>query len=106
MHRSVPVFSRNQPGIGLRAAAIGDDPPVPHPADQRLYLGMIDAHRCETVEGNVLDKGEEGIFRLVEGAVVIEVFGIDIGDDRYIGGKFEERAIAFVGLDHHPIASA
>lgn len=35
---------------------------------------------------------------------MIEMFGIDIGDDGNIGWQFQKRAVAFIGLDHHEVA--
>ena len=35
---------------------------------------------------------------------MIEMLGIDIGDDRDVGRQFQEGAVALVGLDHHPVA--
>ena len=34
------------------------------------------------------------------------MLGIDVGDDRHISGKLQERAVALVGLDDHPVALA
>ena len=34
------------------------------------------------------------------------MFGIDIGDDGDVRRQFEKRAVAFVGLHHHPVAGA
>jgi hypothetical protein len=37
---------------------------------------------------------------------MIEMLGVDIGDDGNIGRQFQERAVALVRLDHHPVARA
>ena len=37
---------------------------------------------------------------------MIEMLGIDVGHDRDVGGQLQERAVALVGLDHHPVAAA
>ena len=37
---------------------------------------------------------------------IVHVLGIDIGDDADLGGKLQEGAVGFVGLDHHPLALA
>ena len=92
--------------VGLRAAAIGDDAAVAHLADHLLHHRMVDAHHGEAVEGNVLDEGEEGLLGLVEGAVMVEVLGIDVGDDHDVGGKLDEGAVGFIRLHHHPVALA
>ena len=71
-----------------------------------LHLGMVDAHHREAVERDVLDEGAEGLLDRVEGAVVVEVLGVDVGDDRDVGRQLEEGAVGLVGLDHHPVARA
>src|ERR1700758_2159331 len=65
---------------------------------------MIDAKRSDAIEWNVANKGLKGLAQRVEAAVEIEMLGIDVGDDRDRRRKSCEGAIAFVGLDHHPIA--
>jgi hypothetical protein len=42
---------------------------------------VVEAHHGEAVEGDVLDEVFEGVLDLVEGAVVVEVLGVDVGDD-------------------------
>ena len=37
---------------------------------------------------------------------MVEMLGVDIGDDGDVGGQFQERAVALVGLDDHPVAAA
>ena len=92
--------------VRLRAGAIGDDAPVLDAPDQRLHLRMVDAHDGEAVEGHVLDELAEGFAHLVEGAVVVEVLRVDIGDQRHVGRQLDEGAVGFVRLDHHPVAGA
>jgi hypothetical protein len=67
---------------------------------------MIDAQHRRAVERHVLDELDEGRFHPVEAAVVIEVFGIDVGDDRQRAIEPQERTIAFVGFHHHPVRRA
>jgi hypothetical protein len=56
----------DQPHIGLRVLAIGDDAAVLDLADQRLHHRMIDAHHRKTVERHVLDEVAERILHGVE----------------------------------------
>ena len=74
--------------------------------DQRLHFRMVGAHHAEAVERHVLDELAEGLAHLVESAVVVEMLGIDIGDDGDVGRQLQEGAVALVGLDHHPFALA
>ena len=92
--------------VGLRILAVGQHAAVLDPPDQLLHRRMVEAHDGEAVEREVLDQGEKGLLDGVEGLEVVEVLGIDIGDDGDVGGQLEERAVAFVGLDHHPVAGA
>ena len=69
-------------------------------------VGMVDAHHREAVERDVLDEGAEGVLDRVEGAEMVEMLGVDIGDDGDVGGQLQEGAVGFVGLDHHPVALA
>ncbi len=92
--------------VGLRVLAIGDDLAVLDAADQRLHFGMIEAHHAEAVERHVLDELAEGGAHGVETAVVVEMLGIDVGDDGDIGRQLQEGAVGFVGLHHHPLALA
>ena len=96
----------HEPHVGLRILAIGQNSAVLDPPDQLLHGRMIDAHDGEAVERKVPDQREKGVLDGVEGLEVVEVLGIDVGDDGDVGGELEERAVAFVGLDHHPVAGA
>jgi hypothetical protein len=64
---------------------------------------MIEAHDGKAVKGDVFDELVEGAFDAFEVAIVIKVFGIDIGDNGNIGGEFDEGAVALVGFDDHPL---
>ena len=39
-------------------------------------------------------------------AVMVEMLGIDVGDDGDVGRQLQEGAVALVGLHHHPLALA
>ena len=75
-------------------------------ADQALHHRMVRAHHREAVERHVLDEGAERILHRVESLEVVEMLGIDIGDDGDVGRQLEEGAVGLVGLDHHPVAGA
>ena len=96
----------DQPHVGLRIFAIGDDAAILDLADHALHHRMIDAHHGEAVERHVLDEIAERVLHRVEGLEMIEMLGIDIGDDGDIGRQFQERAVALVGFHHHPVAGA
>ena len=76
--------------IGLRAEAIGHDPPVADAREKRLNFGMIEAqHRC-AVERHILDELDERILDRVERSIMIEMLGVDIGDNRHGAIEAEE----------------
>ncbi len=103
---AIAEIESSEPDIGVRIFPIGDDAPVLDLGRKLSHDRMVEAHDRETIEGNVFDERAKRFLDRREGSEMIEVFGIDIGDDRYISRKLEESAIAFVGLDHHPIAVA
>ena len=90
----------------MRIFAIGDDAPVLDLADQGLHHRVVDAHDGEPVERHVLDEIAECLLHGLEGLEVIEMLGIDIGDDGDIGRQFQEGAVALVGFHHHPFTGA
>ena len=96
----------DQAHVGLRVLAVGDDAAVLDAADERLHDRMVDAHHGEAVERHVLDEVPEGLLDGLEGLEVVEMLGVDVGDDRDVGGQLQEGAVGLVGLDHHPVARA
>ena len=58
----------DQPHVGLRVLAVGDDAAVLDAADQRLHHRMVGAHHREAVERHVLDEGAERLLHRLEGA--------------------------------------
>ena len=96
----------DEPHVGLRILAIGDDAAVLDAADQLLHHRVVGAHHREAVERHVLDEAAERLLHRVEGLEVVEMLGIDIGDDGDVGRQLEEGAVGLVGLDHHPVAGA
>src|SRR5690606_40718470 len=67
---------------------------------------MVDAQDCGTVERYVLDELYVSFADSIEAAVVVEVFGIDVGDHGKRSVEPQEAAVALVGFHHHPIAGA
>ena len=102
--RTVLVRDVGEAHVGLRVFAVGEDAAVDQLADQRLHHRMIGAHHREAVERDVLDEIVEGVLHRFVGVEVVEVLGIDIGDDGDVGRQLEEGAVGLVGLHHHPVA--
>ena len=68
--------------------------------------GEVRRHRVVGAEDlGPVDLGQvavEGVDDRVEGAVVVEVVGLDVGEDGAGEGQLEVGAVALVGLDHQP----
>ena len=84
MNSEVPPAceTSTQPHVGLRIFAVGDDAAILDAADEALHHRMVDAHHREAVERHVLDEGAKRLLHGFESLEVIEMLGIDIGDDR------------------------
>ena len=92
--------------VGLGTKSVGNNLAVRDARDHGLHLGMVDAERGKAVEGNVLDKGVESVAQPIESAVMVQVLGIDVGDDRNSGRQPNESAVGFIGLGDHPAPAA
>jgi hypothetical protein len=58
---------------------------------------VVAAQHRRAVERNVLDELDERLLDGFEAAVMVEVLGIDVGDDRDRAVEPQEAAVAFVG---------
>ena len=94
------------PHVGLRRKTIGDDPAVAHLGDDRLHHRMVDAQHRRAIKRHVFNKFDEAILHPLERAIVVEVLRIDIGHHRNRAVQPQERAIALIRLDDHPVAGA
>src|SRR5208283_395715 len=103
---AIAKIDAGKPDVGLWILPIGDHPPVLDFSGKLADRGVVETHDRETIKGDIFDKSAEGCLDRLESPEMIEMFWIDIGDDRDFGGKLKESAIAFVGFDHHPIAAA
>ena len=101
---AVGVFEIGEPHVGLRIFSVGDDAPVDDAAGEPLHDRMVGAHHHEAVERHILHKGDEGVLHVLESLGVVEVLGVDVGDDGDVGGQLQEGAVGLVCFDHHPVA--
>ena len=53
-----------------------------------------------------MDEAFEALLHRFEIAPVIEMFGINVGDDAEGAGQPQEAAVAFIGFHHHPVRRA
>jgi hypothetical protein len=93
-----------EPHVGLRVLAIGDDAAIGDLTDQDLHHRMVRAHHGEAIERHVVNEGAEGALHGIERHEMIEMLGIDVGHDGNVGRQLEKGAVGFIGLDHHPVA--
>ena len=93
-----------EPDVRLRVLAVCQHAPILDPADQLLHCRVIEAHDRESVEWQILNQRHKCILDRVESLEVVEVLRVDVGHDGDVGWQLQERAVAFVGLDDHPIA--
>ena len=92
--------------IGLRAEAISDDAAFGEARNQALHDGMIDAENVEAIKRYAAGIIFKALLQGFEAAVMVEMFRVDIGDDCDRRRQLQERAVAFVGFDNHPVAGA
>ena len=104
-----PQFVRNHmlgANIRLGGEPVGHDPMVRQPRDHLLNRGVVDAQHGKPIERNVSDELVVPRDHFFLGAPVIQMFWIHVrhdGDDRR---QSQKTAIAFVGLDDHPLTLA
>src|SRR5258705_5284387 len=84
----------DEPRVGLRDFAVGVDAAILVLAYDGLHYGMIAVHHLEAAERHGLDKNAERLRHGIEGLEMIEMLGIDIGDDGDIGRQLQESAVA------------
>jgi hypothetical protein len=78
--------------VGDRGVAVGQLPRARIVGAQHLRTGDL---------GEIpVEPGHDPL----EGAVVVEVVDVDVGDDGAVEREFEVRPVALVGLDHEPLA--
>src|SRR3546814_11802689 len=78
--------------VGLRAEAISNHAAVLHPRQDCLHFRMIEAEQRCAVKRDIANKFDKGVLPPVEAAIMVEMFGIDIGDDRYGAVQAQETA--------------
>ena len=64
---------------------------------------MIGVADGDAVERDVRDEIKETLAQSVKVAPMLHMLGVDIGHDRDCSRQAVEGAVAFVGLDHHPV---
>ena len=94
------IFAAN---VGLRRKTICDNPAIADLGQNRLNLWMVEAHDCRAIKRHIFDKFDKGPFDGIKIAIMVEMLWIDVGDNRQRAIKAQEAAVAFVGLNNHPV---
>src|SRR3546814_3437795 len=66
-------------------------------------LGVIKTEHRGAIKEHILDELDEGGLDRVEAAIMVEMFRIEVGDDRDRAVEAQEAAVALVALDHPPV---
>jgi hypothetical protein len=77
-----------QPHVGLRIFPVSDHASIFDPADKLLHDRVIEAHHCEPVKRQVLDKSAKRFLDGIERLEMVEMLGIDVSDDRHVRRQF------------------
>ena len=90
--------------VGLCVEPKGRDPAIRHATDQRLNLGVVGTTDGQTVERDVGHEIKKALTQVFDRAPVLHMLGVDVRDDGDGGGQSVKGAVAFIGLDDHPLA--
>src|SRR3546814_20652497 len=67
---------------------------------------MVQAQQRRAIERHVLDKLEIRRLDVIEIAIMVEMFGLDIGDDSDRPVEMQDNDVALVGIDQQPVRRA
>ena len=65
---------------------------------------MIKTHHGKAIKRQIFDEGTKRFFNRIEGFEMIEMLGINIGNNGNIRWQLEKGPIGLIGLNHHPFA--
>jgi hypothetical protein len=77
-----------------------------HPAHQGSEMRVVCTADDGAVERHLVGKIDKRLAELVEAAVALQVFVVDVGNHCHRWKQFQERAIAFIRFRHHQFAAA
>ena len=106
LHRAARLRHLFGTHIGMRCETITDHMSR-HVDGQRGDFRIVDAQHRQAVERQTVQEfGKRGLYAREIAAVVFEMVGVDIGDDRDQRIQAQETAVAFVGFGRQPVAAA
>ena len=65
---------------------------------------MVEANNADTIKRDIGNIAVKGGAQPVKIAIMVEMFGVDIGDNANRRGQAHKCAIALIGFNNHPIA--
>src|SRR5215469_6120929 len=89
--------------VGLIRNSVGDDGPL-HARQNGLNVRLVERKNHGAVKRHAIYEFQKSGLNLFERMILVEMFAVDGCDDGDDGRKKKERAIAFVGFNHHVIA--
>ena len=99
----VPAVDISRHKIGIRRDAVGKHRSLDGGQDLS-HLRIVNSQNRRAIEWNPVRKFDESFSDAIEGAVVVDVLGVDAGNHRQNRRKLQERPIAFVRLNQQEIA--
>ena len=88
--------------VGLGREAVGDEPPL-ELGDDALQVRVVEAEDDRAVERDLVGEADERLLDLLDVRIVVEVLGVDVGQDGDERGEEEERPVALVGFGDEEI---
>ena len=90
--------------IGVGRNAVSDDR-LANRRQQPAHVDAVDAEHRRAIKRHAIDEAQKRVAHAIHLAVMIEMLGIDVGDDRDRRQQQQERGVALVGLGHHEVAA-
>ncbi len=95
-------FLGAQVGVGRHAIR---DHRLANRGQQRAHIDAVDAENSRAIERHVIDEAQKRIAHAIDISIMIEVLGIDVGNDRERRHQQQKRRVALVGLGHHVVTA-
>ena len=77
-----------------------------HPRQHGRQAGIVGTRHDAAVKRHLVGEIDEGLLQVVEAAVVLQMFVVDVRNHRYRRKQFQKRSVAFVRFRHHQLAAS